>query len=219
MPLNILDRLMKSHKGKALEQQREDLLENAKNLEIDYANNRATTEEYETKSKKQHDELIALDLQIVIKKIIWRINKIIMGEKGVLKLDSVRQEKFDLLMQQKDLAEKDVKDSLNVYSKGKLDMESFKIILKEKHSDLLEIEEGIKKLFREQIEAKLKQAEIILSTAKELENAKSDEMVEDLMIQIPDGEEMKFELSKPEKQEGEPPIRERHHRHERRHVH
>ena len=147
-----------------------------------------------------------------IKKTLERIDAVVLEEGKKLKLNSLRQQRLDEALAKKKGIEKEANEARDLLEKKRLNDAAFRDILKEKNSELLDVEEDVKRIFRVQMQDKLKQQEIILATAKELENAQADEMADDLMIQIPKGED--FEFPKLPTEETKNIAK---HRHERRH--
>lgn len=205
--MGILDKLGLS-KSKNFAEQREDVLLQAKALEVSSATGSMSQEKYERENKKYHLKIIILDRQIVIEKLGGEIEVLIQENMKRFNLNEVRQIKFDEIMKIMDQGMKDIRDAYSLYTKDRMSPSSFEEILGERQSEIMEIQRDLEKMFKAQNEDKTKQDKILNEVKQELKNQKEEEMAEELAIQIPRGEFADFP---------DPPKQEALHRHTRRH--
>ncbi|MCH7902781.1 hypothetical protein IIC68_03440 [archaeon] len=206
--MGILDKLGLS-KTKNFLEQREDVLLQAKALEISSVSGNLSQEQYERENKKFHLKIIILDRQIVIEKLGIEIDALIQENLNRFNLNEFRQIKFDEIMKIIHQGTKDIRDAYSLYTKGRMDPSSFEELLSERQSELMEIQRDLEKMFVAQAEDKVKQDQILMEVKQELKNQKAQEIADELAIQIPRGEFADFP---------DPPKQEALHRHTRRHA-
>ena len=206
--MGILDKLGLS-KTKNFLEQREDVLLQAKALEISSVSGNLSQEQYERENKKFHLKIIILDRQIVIEKLGIEIDALIQENLNRFNLNEFRQIKFDEIMKIIHQGTKDIRDAYSLYKKERMDPSSFEELLSERQSELMEIQRDLEKMFVAQAEDKVKQDQILMEVKQELKNQKAQEIADELAIQIPRGEFADF--PDPQKQEAL-------HRHTRRHA-
>lgn len=206
--MGILDKLGLS-KSKNFLEQREDVLLQAKALEISSVSGNLSQEQYEQENKKFHLKIIILDRQIVIEKLVIEIEVLIQENLSRFNLNEFRQIKFDEIMKIMHQGTKDIRDAYSLYRKERMDPSSFEELLSERQSELMEIQRDLEKMFKAQEQDKTKQDQILSEIKQELKNQKAQEISDELAIQIPRGEFADFP---------DPPKQEALHRHTRRHA-
>ena len=205
--MGILDKLGLS-KSKNFAEEREDFLLQAKALEVSSASNNISKEKYEQEYKKFHLKIIILDRQIVIEKLGIELDALIQENLSKYTLNKFRQRTFDELMKIRHQGMKDIRDAYSLYKKDRMEPTSFEEILRERQSELTEIQSDLEKMFKAQGEDKEKQDRILGEVKAELKDQKAQEMADELAIQIPRGEFADFP---------DPPKQEAQHRHTKRH--
>ena len=184
---------------KFLDGESEKLIVNSKELDSLVFRGELSKEECEQKRNEIEKQLIKLDLEISFKKIVKRIDNIL-EKQNPKKLNNLRKLELNELILTKKNCIKEIGQANNLYSKNKFPFDSLILTLKEKHSEIMEIEEDLKELFRKQVQANTKQTEILLATTKELEKEKANEIVEDLYDTLnPQKKAVLIELSKKQK--------------------
>ena len=196
---NFVNEILARHDKNYLENEREKLITNSKELDSLVFRGELSKEECEQKRNEIEKQLIKLDLEISFKKIIKRIDSIL-EKQNPKKLNNLRKHELDELILKKKNCIKEIEQANNLYSKNKFPFDSLILTLKEKHSEIMEIEEDLKELFRKQVQANAKQTDILLATTKELEKEKANEIVEDLYDTLnPQKKAVLIELPKKQK--------------------
>ncbi len=196
---NFVNEILARHDKNYLENEREKLIANYKELDSLVFKGELSKEECEQKNNEIEKQLIKLDLEISFKKIVKRIDNIL-EKQNPKKLNNLRKLELNELILTKKNCIKEIGQANNLYSKNKFPFDSLILTLKEKHSEIMEIEEDLKELFRKQVQANTKQTEILLATTKELEKEKANEIVEDLYDTLnPQKKAVLIELPKKQK--------------------
>ena len=196
---NFVNEILARHDKNYLENEREKLIANSKELDSLVFKGELSKEECEQKNNEIEKQLIKLDLEISFKKIVKRIDNIL-EKQNPKKLNNLRKLELNELILTKKNCIKEIGQANNLYSKNKFPFDSLILTLKEKHSEIMEIEEDLKELFRKQVQANTKQTEILLATTKELEKEKANEIVEDLYDTLnPQKKAVLIELPKKQK--------------------
>jgi len=185
-PLNMIDDIVSRHKVKRVEQERVDILAESKRLEQEYLNDDVTHSEYEQKKAHIHDKLIMLDMEKLFYEVDDKLNDFLEKQKIALKLNNKRETKLESLLEKKNLIEDDILLAREMFHKNKFDSESFKKLLKEKQTEIMEIENEIVTIYKNQAEDKAKEMEIMLNTQIELKKHMAEEMAGDISLQVPD---------------------------------
>jgi len=192
LKFNFIDEILAKHSEGYTEREREALLKESKELDYSFFRKEITKAEYDSGHEKLHSKLVIIDLELLFEKTTQRINKVLENQ-NKSSLNEKRGEEFLQLSEEKNRNEKEVKEGAGLFEENKLDAESFKQILKDKHSQAMELEEEIKELFRQQAKDDYEAKKIILSTAKELENGRAEEIIADLSEQLNKNPERKVE--------------------------
>ena len=196
---NFVNEILARHDKNFLENSREKLIADFKEIDSLIFKGELSQEEGEQKRSEIEKQLIKLDLEISFKKILKRISELLEQQKPE-KLNNTRKLEFDELILRKKNCAKEIEQANALYSKNKFPFDSLIILLKEKHSEVMEIEEDLKEIFRKQTQANSKQTEILLATTKELEKEKANEIVDDLYDTLnPQTKAVLIELPKKQK--------------------
>ena len=196
---NFVNEILARHDKNFLENSREKLIADFKEIDSLIFKGELSQEEGEQKRSEIEKQLIKLDLEISFKKILKRISELLEQQKPE-KLNNTRKLEFDELILRKKNCAKEIEQANALYSKNKFPFDSLITLLKEKHSEVMEIEEDLKEIFRKQTQANSKQTEILLATTKELEKEKANEIVDDLYDTLnPQTKAVLIELPKKQK--------------------
>tara|TARA_Y100000310_G_C20692845_1_gene823480 strand:- start:2824 stop:3549 length:726 start_codon:yes stop_codon:yes gene_type:complete len=185
-PLSMIDELVSRHKVKGVEQERVDIIHESKRLEQEYLNNNISHEKYEQEKKLIHEKLIILDMEKMFYDVDDKLNEFLEEQKKSLKLNNERTRQLESLLSKKNLAEDNIMQARKIFYREKFDAESFKKLLKEKQTEIMELESEIFNIYKKQAEDKAKEMEIMLNTQIELKKHLAEEMAGDISLQVPD---------------------------------
>jgi len=186
LKLNMIDTLISRHKAKGLEQERIDILNESKDIEQSYLNDELSQEQYDAAKARLHDRLILVDLEKEFHKAKDKTDEFMKKQENMIVLNGARKRQLEPLLQKKSIAESDVKEARNLFQKNKFDAESFKKILKEKNTEIMELGGEVLQIYTLQAEDKAKEMEIMLSTQLELKLHEAEEMAGDIATQVPE---------------------------------
>ncbi|MCR4336068.1 MAG: hypothetical protein NUV57_06070 [archaeon] len=205
-PLNMIDELVARHKVKGVEQERVDIINESKRLEQEYLKDNVSHAEYEQQKALIHDKLIVLDMERLFYEVDDKLNEFLEKQEKSMKLNNERTKKLESLLSKKNLAEDNILQARKIFFRDKFDAESFKKLLQEKQTEIMELESEIVNLYKKQAEDKTKEMEIMLNTQIELKKHMAEDMAEDIFLQIPESGDSELPIF--EKESAAKPTRE-----------